>query len=205
MDCLSSGNKSLTLFPDPFPVWSGTQPSRGEIESICFLLLRHVFLIAAFFSSSHDPGGVTGHSTHRRAVQEICVLDPKKHVLTICATSGGIFAPGPILFVSQPQYAWQLSFARPANAKHILHKWNQKRSRVAIVSRNTHQRIGAAKRPDECYLWSSNWKTKGYSVAAINVLLPTHSNLFWLRRRIMVITGSHGDKWKQNNAVSVIP
>lgn len=42
MDCLSSGNKLLTPSPDPFPVWRCVC-SRGEIESVCPLLLQGVF------------------------------------------------------------------------------------------------------------------------------------------------------------------
>lgn len=68
MHCLSSGNKSATPFPDPFPVWRCAR-RRGEIESVCFFATE-----ACFFSpKSHSPpfspsvklrfqAGVTEHS-----------------------------------------------------------------------------------------------------------------------------------------------
>lgn len=67
------------------------------------------------------------------------VSSVQKHVLTVCATSGGIFTPKAILLCGHmTQYSWQVLFAHHAKAKHILHKRNQgggkKRSYEAIVS-----------------------------------------------------------------------
>lgn len=131
---------------DPFP-WSLSclvlcvQPSWGEIVSVCSLLLRLVFpnISIPLFSSSQVMFQVGWQSTarsYRRSRKFVSSV--QKHVLTVCATSGGIFTPKAILFCSHmTQYSWQILFAHPAKAKHILHKWNQKKRRsfVAIVSR----------------------------------------------------------------------
>lgn len=143
MDCLSSGNASLTPFSDPFPVWHCVcSPVEGEIVPVCSLLLYGVFfqnITIPFLSSSQVMFQVGWQSTVRSYRQSRkFVSSVQKHVLTVCATSGGIFTPEAILFCSHmTQYSWQVLFARPAKPKHILHKWNQKKKRsyVAIVSR----------------------------------------------------------------------
>lgn len=75
------------------------------------------------------------HACYRRSRKFVSSV--QKHVLTVCATSGGIFTTKAILFCSHmTQYSWQVLFAHPAKAKHILNKWiEKKRSCVAIVSR----------------------------------------------------------------------
>lgn len=120
---------------DPFP-WSLSclalcvQPSWGEIESVCSLLLPHVFAVVyisiPLFSSSQVMFQVGWQSTarsYRRARKFVSSV--QKHVLTVCATSGGKFTPRAILFCSHiTQYSWQVLFAHPAKAKHILRKRN---------------------------------------------------------------------------------
>lgn len=132
MDCLSSGNKLLTLFP-----WSLSclalcvQPRWGEIESVCSLLLQRVFpnISIPLLCCSQvvfQVGWQSAARSYRRSRKFVSSV--QKHVLTVCATSGGIFTPKAILFCSHmTQYSWQVLFAHPAKAKHILHKWNQKK------------------------------------------------------------------------------
>lgn len=124
---------------DPFP-WSLSclalcvQSSGGEIESVCSLLLWHVFpnISIPLFSSSQVMFQVGWQSAGRSYRQSRkFVFSVQKHVLIVCATSGGLFTPKAILFCSHmTQYSWQVLFAHSATAKHILHKWNKKKGHM---------------------------------------------------------------------------
>lgn len=155
VQCPAAGNAGVYRLPrlweqvaDPFP-WSlsclalRVQPSGGEMESVCPQLAQHVFpnVSVPLFSSPVQSCSRWGdkHGAQPQAVQEIFqyFFQSKKHVLTACATSGGIFILQAILFCGHmTQYSWQVLFAHSAKAKHIFDKWNwkKKRSYLAIVS-----------------------------------------------------------------------
>jgi len=124
---------------DPFPrslscLVLCVQLSGGEIKPVCSSLLQHVFLNISIrsFSPSQAAFQVGWQNTaHSQRLSRKLVSSVQKHVLTVCDTSGGIFTPKAILFSSNmTQYSWQVLFAHPAEAKHILLKWKQKRSHV---------------------------------------------------------------------------
>lgn len=160
MDCLSSGNKLLTPFPDPFPVWCGLQPSGGEIESVCSLLLRHVFpnITIPSFSSSQVvvPGGVTEHSTELQAVQEICVLHPKTCFDRLCHIWRDIYSESHSFLQPHDTILLTGSICTPCKSKTYYAQMKPKRKKVICSNceYNTHERspFGTAKRPDESYL-----------------------------------------------------
>lgn len=133
MDCLSSGNKLLTPSPDPFPVWRCVC-SRGEVESVCPLLLQRVFpnFSLPLFSFSPVMFQVGWQSTacsYRQSRKFVSAV--QKHVLTVCATSGGIFTPKAILFCSHmTQYSWQVLFWHPERAKHFHTNETEKKKKV---------------------------------------------------------------------------
>lgn len=141
MDCLSSGNKLLTPFPDPFPVWRGVQLSGGEIESVCSLLLQHVFPNSAIppFSCSQVlvPGGVTEHSTQLQAVQEICVLRPKTCFDRLCHIWRDIYSESHSFLQPHDTILLTGSICTPCKSKtYFAHGTKKKkRSYVAIVNR----------------------------------------------------------------------
>lgn len=147
MDCHSSGNKLLTPSPDPFPVWRCVQ-SRGEMESVCSMLLRRVFPNPPppplpspprcfSFSLSQVMFQVGWQSTacsHRQSRKFVSSI--QKHVLTVCTTSGG-------LFTQQSHSSWQLhdticmtgSVLTPWNSKTVVTNEKRGRSTKAIVCR----------------------------------------------------------------------
>lgn len=121
---------------DPFP-WSLSclemcvEWSQSEIELVCSVLLYSVFFLthiharthahtqtiflSFFFSFSQVMFQVGWQSTVRSYKQSrkfvSCV---QKHVLTVCATSGGIFTPEAILLCSRmTQLSWQVLFWHP--------------------------------------------------------------------------------------------
>lgn len=127
--CLSSGNKSLTPFPDPFPVWpyvcSRVEGGRSHFVPYYYSMF---FLIPPFpyFRPVKSCSRWADRAQHTARGGPGNVCPPvQKHVLTVCATSGGIFTPKAILLCT---YIGTI-FARPAKAKHILLKWKQNKKK----------------------------------------------------------------------------
>lgn len=75
----------------------------GELELFHSLLLQHVFLnisIPPFFSFSQAVFQVGWQSAvHSYRLSRKFVSSVQKHVLTVCATSGGVFTPKAILLL----------------------------------------------------------------------------------------------------------
>lgn len=89
----------------------------------CFPL----YLQSLFQSSCVPGGGDRAQLAATRLSRKPVSCVQKKHVLTACATSGGIFTPGAIHFSSNmTQYAWQDLFTQSAKKRKKRKKWKAK-------------------------------------------------------------------------------
>lgn len=129
MDCHSSGNKLLTPSPDPFPVWRCVQ-SRGEMESVCSMLLRHVFPNtptttlppSPFFSPLVKSCSRWGDRAQRAATGSPGNLCPlSKNMFWPSAPHLEAYSLGKAILLGSrmTQYAWRVLFWHPEIAKQL--------------------------------------------------------------------------------------
>lgn len=144
MDCHSSGNKLLTSSPDPFPVWRCVQ-SRSAMQPVCSILLRCVFpntpppplpsltpslAVSLPFSQVMFQVGwqstACSHGPSRKFVSSV-----QKHVLTVCATSGGLF--------TQQSHSSRQPHDTICMTGSVLTPWNSK----TVVTNERRKKMGS--------------------------------------------------------------
>lgn len=165
-DCQSSGNKLLTSSPDLFPVWCCVQNRSGFVlfyYGVFFLTPHHqpcspslppsLFLSPLVKSCSR-----WGDRAQHAATGSPGNLCPsvQKHVLTVCATSGGLF--------TQQSHSSRLPHDTICMTGSVLTPWksktvvtNERRKKNGVNHCNCVQEAlervaGAGKRAEQSYL-----------------------------------------------------